>query len=94
MAKTQDLKRRIRSVKNTMQLTRAMKMVAAAKLRRAQDRMMNARPYAHRTQKVLRSLASRANPEMHPLLQTHGDQKIDVVVVMTILTARNYCHRY
>ena len=57
MAKTQDLKRRIRSVRNTMQLTRAMKMVAASKLRRAQERMMKARPYAHRTLEVLRSLA-------------------------------------
>ena len=81
MAKTQDIKRRIRSVRNTMQLTRAMKMVAAAKLRRAQDRIMQARPYAQRTLKVLRSLASRANPEEHPLLQQHGDQKVEIVVV-------------
>jgi F-type H+-transporting ATPase subunit gamma len=67
MAKTQDLKRRIRSVRNTMQLTRAMKMVAAARLRRAQERIMAARPYAHRTLKVLRSLAARAEPENHAL---------------------------
>ena len=49
MAKTQDIKRRIRSVKNTAQLTKAMQMVAAAKLRRSQERMLSARPYAHRT---------------------------------------------
>ena len=81
MAKTQDIKRRIRSVRNTMQLTRAMKMVAAAKLRRAQERMMAARPYAHRALRVLRSLASRANPEEHPLLASHGDRRIELVVV-------------
>jgi F-type H+-transporting ATPase subunit gamma len=81
MAKTQDLKRRIRSVRNTMQLTKAMKMVAAAKLRRAQERIMKARPYAHRTLKVLRSLAARAEPEIHPLLQPHGDKRLELVVV-------------
>ena len=81
MAKTQDLKRRIRSVSNTMQLTKAMKMVAAAKLRRAQERMMKARPYTHRVLRVLRSLAARAESEIHPLLQTHGDRRFDLAVV-------------
>jgi F-type H+-transporting ATPase subunit gamma len=81
MAKTQDIKRRIRSVRNTMQLTRAMKMVAAAKLKRAQERILKARPYSHRTLRVLRSLASRANPEQHPLLQVHGDTRIEIVVL-------------
>jgi F-type H+-transporting ATPase subunit gamma len=81
MAKTQDIKRRIKSVKNTMQLTRAMRMVAAAKLRRAQERMMAARPYVHGMTRVLRSLAARANPEEHPLLQEHGDKKIEIVVL-------------
>ncbi len=81
MAKTQDIKRRIRSVRNTMQLTRAMKMVSAAKLRRAQERMLEARPYARRLLGVLRSLAARANPEDHPLLQVHGDRRVEIVVV-------------
>jgi F-type H+-transporting ATPase subunit gamma len=81
MAKTQDLKRRIRSVKNTMQLTKAMKMVAAAKLRRAQERIMKARPYAHRTLAILRSLAARAEAESHPLLQPHGETRLELVVV-------------
>jgi len=81
MAKTQDLRRRIRSVRNTMQLTRAMKMVAAAKLRRSQERIMRARPYAQRTLKVLRSLAARANPEEHPLLSRHGEQRVELVVL-------------
>jgi len=81
MAKTQDIKRRIRSISNTRQLTNAMKMVSAAKLRKTQERMMQARPYAERTLTILRSLALRADPERHPLLQTHGDQKIEVILV-------------
>jgi F-type H+-transporting ATPase subunit gamma len=63
-----DLRRRIRAVKNTQQITKAMKMVAASKLRRAQDRVTNARPYAIEMQRVLRSVASRVDPSIHPLL--------------------------
>lgn len=81
MAKTQHLKRRIRSVKNTMQVTRAMKMVSAARLRRSQDRIIAARPYAHRMRDVLRSLAGRANPETHPLLEVRPERRVEVVVV-------------
>jgi len=81
MAKTQDLRRRIRSITNTRQLTRAMKTVSAAKLRRSQDRILAARPFADHTVSVLQSLAARANPELHPLLQVHGDQRIDLVVL-------------
>ena len=81
MAKTQDLKRRIRSVRNTMQLTKAMKMVAAAKLRRAQERIVKARPYAHRMLKVLRSVASRAESGGHPLLQVRGDRRLELTVL-------------
>lgn len=81
MAKTQDIRRRIRSIRNTMQLTRAMKMVSAAKLRRSQERVVKARPYARRTAEILRSLASRANPELHPLLQLREGGKTHIVVV-------------
>jgi len=81
MAKTQDLKRRIRSVRNTMQLTKAMKMVSAAKLRRAQDRILNARPYAQQTLAILRSLAARAGEDSHPLLQSRVGKKAHLVVV-------------
>jgi F-type H+-transporting ATPase subunit gamma len=63
-----DLRRRIRAVKNTEQITKAMKMVAASKLRRAQERIMNARPYAQQMQRVLSSVASRVDPSIHPLL--------------------------
>jgi len=65
-----DLRRRIRAVKNTQQITKAMKMVAASKLRRAQERIMNARPYAVQMQRVLSSVASRVDPAIHPLLTT------------------------
>lgn len=81
MAKTQDLRRRIRSIKNTMQLTRAMKTVSAAKLRRAQEAILRARPYANHMRDVLRSLAARANPELHPLLRRHDSPRLDTVVL-------------
>ena len=81
MAKTQDLKRRIRSVKNTMQVTKAMKMVSAAKLRRAQDRIKNSRPYAQQTLAILQSLAARAGEESHPLLQARVGKKTHMIVL-------------
>jgi F-type H+-transporting ATPase subunit gamma len=81
MAKTREIRRRIRSIRNTMQLTRAMKMVAAAKLRRSQDRIVRARPYARRMAEVLQSLAARANPQEHPLLRVRPERRVDVVVV-------------
>ena len=81
MAKTHDLKRRIRSIKNTMQVTKAMKMVSAARLRRAQDRILAARPFAVTTSKVLASLASRANPELHPLLVQRPIQRVELILV-------------
>src|SRR5207248_1446420 len=79
-----DLRRRIRSVKNTQQITKAMKMVAASKLRRAQERIMNARPYAVQMQRVLASVASRVDPSIHPLLtlrEPMPDSKTLVIVV-------------
>ena len=81
MAKAQDIKRRIKSIGNTRQLTRAMKMVSASKLRRAQQRILAARPYSDRTLAILRSVASRANPELNPLLQTHGNERVEIVVL-------------
>ena len=63
-----DLRRRVRAVKNTQQITKAMKMVAASKLRRAQERIMSARPYAVQMQRVLGSLAGRVDSSVHPLL--------------------------
>ena len=78
-----DIRRRIRSVKSTQQITKAMKMVSAAKLRRAQEAMFAARPYARKMMEVLNSLASRANPEAHPLLQDRGPGGKVLLVVIT-----------
>jgi F-type H+-transporting ATPase subunit gamma len=80
-----DLRRRIRAVKNTQQITKAMKMVAASKLRRAQERMMNARPYARQMQRVLGSLALRVDPSAHPLLAVGqiGPNSRTLVVIVT-----------
>jgi F-type H+-transporting ATPase subunit gamma len=63
-----DIRRRIRAVKSTQQITKAMKMISASKLRRAQDRVMGARPFAQQMARVLNSLAARVDPSTHPLL--------------------------
>ncbi|RPI25804.1 MAG: ATP synthase F1 subunit gamma [Acidobacteria bacterium] len=76
-----DLRRRVRSVKNIRQITRAMKFVSASKLRRAQDRIFSARPYANRMLAVLNSLATRVDPSSHPLLAERDNQRIMLVVV-------------
>jgi F-type H+-transporting ATPase subunit gamma len=81
MAKTHDLKRRIRSIKNTMQVTKAMKMVSSARLRRAQERILAARPAASATRRVLSSLAARANPELHPLLLQRPVRRVEIVLI-------------
>ena len=81
MSKTRDIKRRIRSVSNTMQLTKAMKMVSAAKMRRATESIVAARPFAHNMRDVLRSLAARANAEAHPLLRVTDTEKVELLVV-------------
>ena len=80
-----DLRRRIRAVKNTQQITKAMKMVAASKLRRAQDRVMSARPYAVQMQRVLRSVASRVDQSIHPLLSARemGPESRTLVIIVT-----------
>jgi F-type H+-transporting ATPase subunit gamma len=83
MPSTIDIRRRIRSVKNTQQITKAMKMVAAAKLRRAQERMFAARPYAAGLRKVLASVATRVSINAHPLLQAREPERNVVVVVVT-----------
>jgi F-type H+-transporting ATPase subunit gamma len=76
-----DIRRRIRSVKSTQQITKAMKMVSAAKLRRAQEAMFAARPYARKMMEVLNSMASRATPDAHPLLEQRGHDKALLVVI-------------
>ena len=88
MANVLDLRRRIRSVKNTRQITKAMKMVSAAKLRRAQERAMQARPYAQMLTNVLESLVRRTDiygadggDVMHPLLVEREEKNVLVLVI-------------
>jgi F-type H+-transporting ATPase subunit gamma len=81
MATLLDFRRRIRSVKSTQQITRAMKFVAAAKLRRSQEGVFAARPYAHEILRVLRSAAARMESTAHPLLERRPEERILVVVL-------------
>jgi F-type H+-transporting ATPase subunit gamma len=77
-----DIRRRIKSVKNTQQITKAMKMVSAAKLKRAQDRVVTARPFANKMIEVLGQLAKRTDEDFHhPLLDLRADERYVVVLV-------------
>ena len=82
MASLLDMRRRIKSVKNTQQITKAMKMVAAAKLKRAQDRVTASRPFAQKMSEVLSGLSAKVADEVsHPLLNERGDEKYMIVSV-------------
>lgn len=90
MPNLKDLKTRIKSVKNTQKITKAMKMVAASKLKKAQERAEHARPYAEKMEQMLMSLASKANPDNAPLLlsgrrdaQGRAVDKIHLLIVAT-----------
>jgi len=91
MANVRDIRRRIRSAKNIQQITRAMKFVSAARLRRAQDQVIAARPYARQMVAVLNSLATRVPKQAHPLLAERGDDHIELVV---ITADRGLCGAY
>jgi len=91
MANIRDIRRRIRSAKNIQQITRAMKFVSAARLRKAQDRVIAARPYARQMVAVLNSLATRGPEQAHPLLARRGDDRIELVV---ITADRGLCGAY
>jgi F-type H+-transporting ATPase subunit gamma len=81
MASLIDIRRRLRSVKSTQQITKAMKMVAAAKLRRAQDRVVGARPYAKLLGNVLASVTAHAGEVKQPLLTVRPEKRVVIVVV-------------
>jgi F-type H+-transporting ATPase subunit gamma len=83
MASLRDIRRKISSVKKTQQITRAMQMVSAAKLQRAQDRLLTSRPYSNKLASVVGDLALRANPEKHPLLQRREGPNTLIVAVTT-----------
>ena len=88
MAALLDIRRRIRSVKSTQQITRAMKMVAAARLRRAQDRIFNARPYANQMMTLLSSVAARTTDRCHPLLL---ERPIERQLLVLVTADRGLC---
>jgi F-type H+-transporting ATPase subunit gamma len=88
MAALIDIRRRIRSVKSTQQITRAMKMVAAARLRRAQDRIFNARPYANQMMTLLSSVAARTTDRSHPLL---AERPIKRQLLVLVTADRGLC---
>jgi len=81
MANLKAIRKRITSVKSTQQITKAMKMVAAAKLRRAQDSMQRGRPYAHHLIQTVSRLAERVDPESSPLLRSPSSSRTLLVVV-------------
>jgi F-type H+-transporting ATPase subunit gamma len=91
MANIRDIRRRINSAKNIQQITRAMKFVSAARLRKAQDRVISARPYARQMVAVLNSLACRVPEQAHPLLEKRGEENIELVV---ITADRGLCGAY
>jgi len=81
MASLRDIRKRIASVKNTQKITNAMKMVSAAKLRRAEEAIKAARPFSEKMREVLMSLASRANPSAHPMLEVRPVQKALLILI-------------
>jgi F-type H+-transporting ATPase subunit gamma len=81
MATLRDIRKRLKAIQSTKKITAAMKMVAAAKMRKVQDRMLNFRPYASRMGTVLTDLAKVAEREIHPLLALRLKKKVEVVVI-------------
>ena len=81
MANLKEIKRRIQSVKNTQQITKAMKLVAASKLRKAQQAILEARPYAIKMMEVLNHLAARCNSDLHPLLDVREGKRHLLLII-------------
>ena len=82
-----DMRRRIRAVRSTQQITKAMKMVAASRLRRAQERILAARPFANEMLRVLNSLAARVDQSAHPLLVMRDEQAPGALTLLFVITA-------
>src|SRR3972149_3018880 len=81
MPTLRDIRKRLKAIENTKKLKATMKMVAASKLRKVQDRMLNFRPYAQRMESVLSNLAQTAEREMHPLLAMRPRKTVEVLVI-------------
>jgi F-type H+-transporting ATPase subunit gamma len=86
-----DMRRRIRAVKSTQQITKAMKMVAASKLRRAQERVVATRPFAREARRVLKSVASRVDPSAHELIASRPASPAGATIVIAISADRGLC---
>ena len=86
-----DMRRRIRAVKSTQQITKAMKMVAASKLRRAQDRVVQTRPFAREARRVLESVAGRVDQTTHPLLTRRPGVETGATLLIVISSDRGLC---
>ena len=86
-----DMRRRIRAVKSTQQITKAMKMVAASKLRRAQEKVIATRPYAREARRVLASIASRVDQTSHPLLTRRPGTETGATMLIVITSDRGLC---
>ena len=86
-----DMRRRIRAVKSTQQITKAMKMVAASKLRRAQERVIATRPFGKVVRHVLASIAARVDPALHPLLANRPSGRTGPTMVIAITSDRGLC---
>jgi F-type H+-transporting ATPase subunit gamma len=86
-----DMRRRIRAVKNTQQITKAMKMVAASKLRRAQERVVSTRPFARESRRMLASIASRVDHTSHPLLARRPGAETGATMLIVITGDRGLC---
>ncbi len=86
-----DMRRRIRAVKSTQQITKAMKMVAASKLRRAQEKVIATRPFAIQAKRVLASISSRVDPAVHPLLERRAGAATGNTLIIAISSDRGLC---
>ena len=87
-----DIRRRIRAVRSTQQITKAMKMVAASRLRRAQERALAARPYSAEMLRVLQGVAARVDPSSHPLLQERDERREGARILLVLITAdKGFC---
>ena len=86
-----DMRRRVRAVKSTQQITKAMKMVAASKLRRAQERVIATRPYAREARRVLESIANRVDQTTHPLLTRRPGAESGATLVIVVSADRGLC---
>lgn len=91
MATLREIRRRITGVKSTQKITRAMKMIAAARLRRAQEAIISTRPYAHKLGTLLRSLVAKVDPSLNPLLVT---REVKTVLLVVVTSDRGLCGSY